>query len=434
MNFRSGKRSASSISKEMIPKPLLLVEDSRSVSNIIKTQIEERWHCDVHVAASFEDAVVLLKSHRKEYFLAICDLNLPDAPNGEIMGLIKRTGLPTIIITGSAEKGEAHKNSYSNVVDFILKSQANSVQYLVEQAGRFYFNKFTTLMIVDDSKLSRDMVTQVLSNQNFRVLGANSAEDALVVLKEHPEIKLVVSDYIMPKMNGVQLTTELRKQLDKSKLAIIGLSSDNEPRLGLEFIRNGANDFLTKPFIAEELIMRINQNLDTMNYIEVIENIANRDYLTKLHNRRYFYSKGEGIRKEAARNKTPFTVALLDIDHFKNINDTYGHDIGDKVLIEFASLITNHFSDALTARVGGEEFVIAFSTTVEETLPKLNAFREELASKTYTFDDQSLSVTVSIGCNGSPLKTMDETLKLADEYLYQAKNQGRNRVIHQPSD
>lgn len=431
MNFRSGERSASSISKEMIPKPLLLVEDSRSVSNIIKTQIEDRWHCDVHVAASFEEAIVLLKSHRKEYFLAICDLNLPDAPNGEIMGLIKRTGLPTIIITGSAEKGEAHKNSYANVVDFILKSQTNSIQYLVEQVGRFYYNKFTTLMIVDDSKLSREMVAQVLTNQNFRVLGANSAEDALVVLEQNPEVKLVVSDYIMPKMNGVQLTTELRKSLDKSKLAIIGLSSDNEPRLGLEFIRNGANDFLTKPFIAEELILRINQNLDTMKYIEVIENTANRDYLTKLNNRRFFYYEGEQIRKNALRTKTPFVLALLDIDHFKQINDTYGHDIGDKVLIEFSSLITKHFSEALSARIGGEEFIVAFTQPVEDVIPMLDAFREDLASQSYEFDGQTLSVTVSIGCNGAPDKTMDGALKVADEYLYQAKNQGRNRVIYQ---
>ncbi len=428
MNLRSTERSSSAVANK-IDKPLLLIEDSRSVANIIQTQIQQKWQCPVHTAPTYEEAIKLLKAHRKEYFLAISDLNLPDAPNGEIMNLIKRTGLPTIIITGSAEKGHIQKNKYSGVVDFILKSQTNSINYLVEQVGRFYFNQYTTLLIVDDSKLSRDMLTQVLTNQNFRVLNAVSAEDALEVMKEHPEVKLIVSDYVMPKMNGVELTSALRRKLDKSKLSIIGLSSDNEPRLGLEFIRNGANDFLTKPFISDELNMRINQNLDTMRYIEVIENIANRDYLTNLHNRRYFYETGEKLRKSTQKNDKHFAVALFDIDFFKKINDTLGHDIGDKVLIEFAALMQEFFSDNLCARVGGEEFVVLFDSSSHDVAVKLEGFRRALENSQYEFDGNPVSITVSIGCNCVCGDTMDGSLKVADDYLYQAKEQGRNRVI-----
>lgn len=428
MKFRSKKRGSSSAADNHIDRPLLLIEDSRSVSNIIQAQVQAKWRCEVHAAASYAEAIKLLKAHRKEYFLAICDLNLPDAPNGEIMDLIKRTGLPTIVITGTAEKGHLQKSNYGGVVDFILKSQSNSINYLVEQIGRFYFNQFTTLLIVDDSKLSREMLSQVLTNQNFKVLNANSAEDALEMIPQHPEIKLIVSDYVMPNMNGVELTAKLRKTLDKSRLAIIGLSSDNEPRLGLEFIRNGANDFLTKPFIAEELTIRINQNLDTMNYIEVIENIANRDYLTNLHNRRFFYEEGEQLLKNIQKEGKSFAIALLDIDHFKKINDTLGHDIGDKVLIEFSALMQEQFSDYLCARVGGEEFVVMFDNTGHEVALKLEQFRKSLEATQYDFEGVQVNITVSIGCNCIFGNTMDESLKVADEFLYQAKEQGRNRV------
>ncbi|MCY7294439.1 GGDEF domain-containing response regulator [Alteromonas sp. a30] len=431
MNFRRGERGPSSLNRNNISKPLLLIEDSRSIANIIKSQVENRWGCDVHVASSYEEAITLLKAHRREYFLTISDLNLPDAPNGEIVELLKRTGLPIIVITGTMEKGHFHKSLHTHVVDFILKSQTNSVQYLIDQVGRFYFNQFTTLMIVDDSKLSREVITQVLETQNFKVVNAGSAEEALSLIESTPEIKLIVSDYIMPNMNGVELTTELRKKYAKSKLSIIGLSSDNEPRLGLEFIRNGANDFLTKPFIAEELIMRINQNLDTMSYIEVIENSANRDYLTNLHNRRYFYRKGEKLLADSKKQNKPFVTALLDIDHFKKINDTYGHDVGDKVLIQLAIFINNHFSHTLSARVGGEEFAILFQEPLPSVLDQLEAFRKELAETTLEFGGNTFNVTTSIGCTDALSTSLDDSLKAADLCLYDAKKQGRNTIVHQ---
>lgn len=412
-----------------IDKPLLLIEDSRSIATMLKAQIENKWHCEVHIAFNYEEAVNRLRAHRNEYFIAICDLNLPDAPNGEIMHLIKRTRLPAIVITGSEKSANKLKSDYSQIFDFILKSQPNSVGYLVEQVGRFYYNKHTTLLIVDDSRLSREVISQVLISQNFKVLSADCGQEALEIIEKHPEIKLVVSDYVMPKMNGVELTVELRKKYDKSQLAIIGLSSDNEPRLGLEFIRNGANDFLTKPFITEELSLRINQNLDNIRYIEVIENIAHRDYLTNLHNRRYFYHNGLTILDQANFDDVQLSAALFDIDHFKKINDTYGHDIGDKVLVQFAEILNDIFADDLIARIGGEEFTALILGPVSEVYERLETFRETLAATPFVFDGNILKVTASIGCNTEKEPTLDAMLIVADNYLYQAKQSGRNRVL-----
>lgn len=429
MSFRKKGRKNRPSYQKPIDKPLLLIEDSRSISNIIDIHIQDKWGCPVHKAASYAEAIEQLKAHRTEYFLAICDLNLPDAPNGEIMDLIKRAGLPAIIITGSVEKGHKQKSDYSGIFDFILKSQPNSVGYLVEQVGRFYYNQYTTLLIVDDSKLSREMLSQVLSDQNFKVLTADSGEAALEVIKKHPEIKLVVSDYVMPEMDGVELTVALRTKRNKSKLAIIGISSDNESRLGLEFIRNGANDFLTKPFLIEELSIRINQNLDTMKYIEVIENIANRDYLTNLYNRRYFYDQGYQLLNDAIKYNEPLCAAIFDIDLFKRINDSHGHDIGDKVLEQFAQLLEQHFSSELIARIGGEEFVAIIKAPVTEAKQQLEKFREALSTTRFEYEDILIPVTASIGFNSIKEESLDHMLKIADDFLYQAKESGRNKVM-----
>jgi len=399
------------------------------MSNMIKNLIEDTWQCPVHVATSFEGAINCLKKHRKEYFLVITDLNLPDAENGEIMDLIKTANLPAIVITGSIEKAQSHKSTYSRVFDYILKSQPNSVNYLVEQVGRYYFNQFIHLLVVDDSRVSREMLSQALRNQNYSVSSAPNAQEALVILQQNPKIKLIISDYLMPVMNGVELTIQVRKRFKKSQLAIIGLSADNEPKLGLEFIRNGANDFLSKPFVSEELIIRINQNLDNLKYIETIENIANRDYLTNLFNRRYFYHEGEKLRVYLQRNTLPFTVALLDIDFFKKINDTLGHDAGDSLLRDFSQLMLQHFTGNLCARIGGEEFVVLFNAPAQEVEEALERFRFELASKTFEFEGQALRVTVSIGCYSEYEDSMDAALRVADQRLYRAKDNGRNQIV-----
>ena len=429
MTFRSRKRNRSAANNKQIELPLLLIEDSPNMSNMIKNLIEDTWQCPVHVATSFAEAIDCLKKHRKEYFLVITDLNLPDAENGEIMDLIKTANLPTIVITGCIEKAQSQKSTYSRVFDYILKSQPNSVNYLVEQVGRYYFNQFIHLLVVDDSRVSREMLSQALLNQNYSVSSASNAKDALVVLERNPKIKLIISDYLMPVMNGVELTIQVRKRFKKSQLAIIGLSANNEPKLGLEFIRNGANDFLSKPFISEELIIRINQNLDNLKYIETIENIANRDYLTNLFNRRYFYHEGEKIRSYLQRNNLPFTVALFDIDYFKKINDSLGHDAGDSLLKDFSGLMLQYFIGNLCARIGGEEFVVVFNAPAQEVEIALERFRRELETKTFEFEGHSMRITVSIGCYSEYEDSMDAVLRIADQRLYCAKENGRNQII-----
>ena len=427
---RAQKRSSNAGFSSLIPKPILLVEDSQTVSNYLSKEIAARWHCNVHVAATYAEAKQLLKQHRQHYHLAICDLNLPDAPHAEIVDLTEKAKLKTIVITGAFGEDLKEAMTHSNVVDFMLKEQINSFEYVIELVGRLYRNQFIEVLVVEDSAVMRAILTKGLELQNFVVWQAAHATDALKMISHNPNIKLVITDYNMPDMDGVELTVAIRRHSKASQLAVIGISAQSKANLGVQFIKNGANDFLSKPFSNEELVCRINQNLDMMKYIETIYNLANKDHLTNLSNRRHFFEVGELALDEAQMTGDDVIVVMLDIDFFKKINDQYGHEAGDLVLVKFAEALQQHFSDHLTARLGGEEFAVMFEGIEEEPVrTMLERFREAVANLNIAYQDDMLSLTVSIGYNPRNCSDLDAMLKIADDALYEAKQQGRNCVI-----
>jgi len=429
--FREAPRGAvaSFMKKLTIPKPILVIEDSRSLSYLLKTKLENSFKCEVHIAASYKEAKALLKEHRQNYHLAISDLNLPDAPEGEIIDLLNRANVKSIIITGSFGEELREMMTDKGVIDYILKDSINSYSYTVELAGRLYRNYEIKILIVDDSTSFRALMTHMLEIRNFQVSVASNGNEALQVLKDNPDIRLLITDYRMPDMDGFMLTVEARKTYERSQLAIIGMSAQGNNDLGVQFIKNGANDFLLKPFSHEELICRIDQNVDILDHIDTISDLANRDYLTNLFNRRYFFTEGPQRLNSAIESAKKTAIAMLDIDHFKNINDSYGHDVGDEVLIYFSSLLLKHFSNHLVARVGGEEFVV-FMTNLgnSDVTLKLEEFRAAMELAVVVCGEHSISITASIGYNCTTNNSIDTMLKTADENLYIAKTTGRNRI------
>lgn len=409
-----------------IRKPVLVIEDSKSLALLLSQKLQDRWQCEVHIAGNYQEAKECLKRYRSEYHIVVTDLNLPDASNGEIIDLIYKAKLKSIVITGSF--GEEQKQHFINkgVVDYITKNTFNAYQYVIEQVGRLYHNFSVNILLVDDSSLSLKMLSHGLNNQNFTIFTAKNGNEALGVLQKQ-NINLMVTDYQMPDMNGIELTIEARQLFDKTQLSILGISAQSDNELGTLFIKNGANDFLLKPFSLEELILRINLNIDAVKQLRKIEKLANEDYLTQLFNRRHFYAVGEELYQEASDQ---LTVAMLDIDKFKLVNDTYGHGVGDEILIAFSDLLKKHFNEHLIARLGGEEFVVLFKDqTLNQIERDLNAFREELEGLKIPTEAGDLSITVSIGVTNQANKNLDYMLNDADEKLYLAKDQGRNRVI-----
>lgn len=413
-----------------IDKPILIVEDSKPLAMLLRTFLTRQWHCEVHTAYSLAEAKNLLNKYRYDYLLAICDLTLPDAPNGEIVDLVNKAKVQMIAISGNYEADYVKSIMDKGAIDFIDKGNKNAYVYATELVGRLYKNYRIKLLVVDDAASACQIVKHMLEKQNFQVLMAANGIEALKVLEENKDIRIILTDYAMPEMDGIKLTMKVRENYSKNKLAIIAMSGMSEQLLSSNFIKNGANDFIIKPFSYNELLCRVNQNLDTLEHVEHISNLANQDYMTKVFNRRYFFTEGGKIYLSAKKSKQALTICMMDIDHFKQVNDNYGHDCGDIVLIQFAQTMEEHFKDHLVARLGGEEFAVLFNSIEhQQVLELLNSFRQQIEQTSISCETDSLNITVSIGANNEYHDTIDGMLKAADKNLYTAKETGRNQVI-----
>ncbi len=431
MIVRNNKRTTNkTFQTTQITKPILIIEDQESLLNMLKQILVDKYAAEVHTATNYAQAKVHLSKHRHEYHVAICDLNLPDAPNGEIVDLLNRAKVKMIPLTGSFGEGLRASMIDKGVVDYITKDSINAYEYVVDLVGRLHKNLNIKILLVDDSQSSLSIIQHMLALQNFAVITAANGQDALDLYHKNQDIKLVLTDYNMPEMDGFNLTLELRKIQPKEQLSIIGLSASGKNDLGAQFIKNGANDFITKPVAYEELLCRVNQNISMLEYMEALRYAANRDFLTGLYNRRYFFGEGESLYNLAVEIKGSVIVAMIDIDYFKKINDTYGHEVGDEVLVFFSNKLTSYFNEDLVARIGGEEFALLFTQLDKsQVFNRLDTFRQTIADSIIDTHDLSLSMTVSIGMHDLLDDNLDGMLKIADEKLYHAKEGGRNQVV-----
>jgi len=170
---------------------------------------------------------------------------------------------------------------------------------------------------------------------------------------------------------------------------------------------------------------RITQNLDLLDYIRTIWDMSHRDALTGLANRRWFFQRGQEMLRQAAEHGAPVWVAMLDLDHFKRINDSYGHEIGDAVLRHVAQQLQNYFGEGLVGRVGGEEFAVVLETTRQDVWDEC---RQAIASQPVSTSVGPVDVGVSMGVCRVPGANLERHLACADALLYRAKHRGRNRV------
>lgn len=413
---------------------ILIVEDQASIAKMTASMIKSRWNCHVTIASTFQQTKKLLETKASAFFLTVTDLNLPDAPNGEIVDLLLEHKQPIIAITGHFDQSLHEQLKEKGVIDYVLKRNINAYEYLANFVGRLYHNQQMKIMVVDDSEATRTLAGHYLKKQFHNVIYAKNGEEGLERLADNPDIKLVLVDSEMPVMNGLTFTAKARQIKSQTALTIIGISGSSGNELSTQFLKHGANDFISKPFSYEELTCRVNQNLHLLDYIDKMNTVANVDYLTQLPNRRNFFIQGQKLFKQALENETATIVAILDIDHFKSINDQYGHDCGDVVLKHVSRLINDTMETQQVARIGGEEFgfiITASSLTLAEK--PLKTLHKQIAQQTIHYAKHELSVTASIGYTAILRGDLDDTLVEADKNLYAAKVGGRNKMVWENS-
>ena len=254
---------------EASPSTVLLIEDSPVQAKIVRKQFEAFSDFPVLIAHDLQEAEACLTERGAEIFLAVVDLNLPDAPNGEAADLCLRWKMPTLVLTASINEEMRQSFLDRNVADFFFKGSMDEIAPLIFSVERLYKNRGITALAVDDSATQRAIISKYMKIQGLNVLTAGGGEEALKVVDANPNIKLVVTDFEMPDMDGIALARALRERFLPEAMAIVGVSSAGSGSLTARFLKNGANDFLTKPFEAEEFYWRINQTLNVLEMMQL---------------------------------------------------------------------------------------------------------------------------------------------------------------------
>ncbi|MBU2871710.1 diguanylate cyclase [Colwellia sp. E2M01] len=407
---------------------LLVVEDSKPIATVIK-QIAQSLKFEVVVASNLAQVKSILATDTN-FFAATIDYALPDANDGEAIAYVLSHGIPSLVMTGKMDDETRQKILAQPVIDYIPKENSQAFLYLKRILHWQQVNHNSTVLVVDDSSSARRHIVELLKRRNFTVVTANNGAEALERLKEHKNVKMVITDMEMPVMGGIELTNQIRRIYTREQLAVIGISGASNGIHSARFIKNGADDFLRKPFCPEEFYCRITQNIESLNNIAKIQHAANIDYLTELSNRRSFFNNAEKRIKEYTAKKVPYCLAIIDIDFFKKINDNYGHNIGDQVLKIIALYIRKHFGSGLTSRLAGAEFaVLLHGLDVDNLYIKLDDFRREIAVSNISAGEYSLSIELSIGVVFDSVEAISQQINEADNALHSAKENGRNQVV-----
>ncbi|MGC2891007.1 MAG: diguanylate cyclase [Candidatus Acidiferrum sp.] len=295
------------------------------------------------------------------------------------------------------------------------------------------------LLVADDSPVYRKLIQQTLTANRYEVLLAKSGREAMDIFSKH-QTSLVITDWMMPDLSGIELCETIRQRFQNSYTYIIILTSMTEKSEVVKGLAAGADDYLTKPFDSEELVARLgvgrrvvdlHRQLEAKN--RLLEQLALTDALTNLPNRRAIDDWANRQLSGAARYGFAFWIVIADLDHFKSVNDNYGHESGDVVLKRFAEILkANSRKSDICGRVGGEEFLFSLTHTAKENAKLvIERIRGELAATKFNFDGHSVSVTASFGVAGfagTRAPDLSQLVSQADAALYSAKRLGRNRI------
>jgi len=295
------------------------------------------------------------------------------------------------------------------------------------------------ILVVDDSPVYRKLIDHVLSAQPFTPVYAQDGKEALQLYRDiSPSI--VITDWMMPDVSGVELCRQIRADNSRPYTYIILMTAKLEKANIVKGLEAGADDYLTKPFDHGEMLARIgvgrrivelNRELAAKNH--KLKEAAQTDSLTDLPNRRSLEEWASKQLAGAARHGFFVWIILCDIDSFKTINDTFGHEAGDSVLLAFADILKNNVRGSdFCGRLSGDEFLLMITHVNAENIElTVNRVREKFAALSFPFAGHSLGVTASFGVagyQGSDIQDFRILLREADQLLYEAKRKGRNCV------
>ncbi len=299
------------------------------------------------------------------------------------------------------------------------------------------------ILVAEDHPATRKLLETLLKKAGFEVTVASNGEEAMARFKRE-FTPLVLMDWVMPELNGIELCKALRQSATQAYVYIIFLTAKDSKADVVKALEAGADDYITKPFNREELLARINTGLRILDLERSLKQataeikiLSMTDPLTGIYNRGYLNEHLPNEIKRSVRYAHPLQVVMCDIDHFKAVNDLYGHQAGDEVLRGFAAFLKGSIRQNLdwVARYGGEEFVLVLpETDAKGAYAVAERLRKDIAQKRFRIQGKGIRVTASWGISGwDPHRfqeglSSDALLNEADQCLLSAKRSGRNTV------
>lgn len=289
------------------------------------------------------------------------------------------------------------------------------------------------VLVVDDQVMNIQSINALLAN-DYTILVATNGEDAIQVAQEQSP-DLILMDVVMPGMSGKEACMKLKSIDATSNIPVIFITTVSAEKDENECWESGGVDFIAKPYNPNTLKNRVRAHLELKYQKDMLLQLAYSDGLTGVYNRRYFDEHYSKLLRAAYRSNKPLTLMILDIDYFKKFNDSYGHIEGDEALKAVANCLSESLNRPtdFCARYGGEEFVVMLPDTNLEGAKHVTQNIIESVKNLSIANEASeygvLSLSIGVVClDGNNLKEQD-MLELADNCLYQAKEQGRNRFV-----
>jgi two-component system cell cycle response regulator len=301
-----------------------------------------------------------------------------------------------------------------------------------------------TVLIADDSMVVRAVLRHHLEEAGYEVVEAVNGPDTIEMMRHHrPD--MVLLDIEMPGLNGHEVLRRVKDDKELQDTPVVFLTGRTASEHIVAGLRGGAQDYLKKPFEAAELIARVGAAVRTKKLQDALrernaelDHMSRTDALTGVFNRRHLDGELERLVSLADRHEDTVAVVMFDIDSFKRVNDTYGHEVGDAVLKEFTRRvqtvvrtedILGRWDDSVMGRWGGEEFLLLLpQTSIEGAYVVGERVRSAIAGAPFAVGDRQVAITVSGGCSAGT-EPPAELIRKADAALYQAKDAGRNRLV-----
>lgn len=415
------------MAKTVQTERILLVDDSKTLSKLIMLKVKNELGLEIDIAYSLAEAELFTKKYT--YTLSIIDLNLPDAPHGEIVDAMLKKHIPAIVLTGSVDKAFRKEILKKDIIDYVHKGGLDDIDYVIDIIKRLLKNRAHKVMVVDDSSIFRNQMKKMVENLFFQVYALAHGEEALLILEQNPDIKIIITDYNMPVMDGLELTKAVRKRYTKNQLAVFVLSSTEDLEVSAMLLKHGANDFINKPFSKEEFSCRLNNAIEALENIDALMNYSKRDFLTGLYNQRYFMTLMES-RFADAQGEEEFVTAMIEIDDGKYLYETYGEEIGNGIVIQTSDVIRSciDYRDLFARFETGEFILVLVDHTRESAMELLEHIRQKISVVPFSMGEEELALSVSIGAVFHPEDTLNDTINEADSALAQAKASGGNTL------